>query len=65
MHRRATHRTTSPSSVLYLLSFLDRSAIGNARLYGLENELHMNDPVQFNIASAVFFFPYALFEVPR
>lgn len=50
-------------SVLYLLSFLDRSAIGNAKLYGLEKELHMKGP-QFGIASSIFFFPYALFEVP-
>ncbi len=28
--------------VLYLLSFLDRSAIGNARLYGLEKELNLS-----------------------
>lgn len=49
--------------VLYLLSFLDRSAIGNARLYGLEKELKLT-PEQYNIALTVFFFPYALFEVP-
>ena len=28
-------------SILYLLSFLDRSNIGNARLAGLEKDLHM------------------------
>ncbi|EST05484.2 Major facilitator superfamily [Kalmanozyma brasiliensis GHG001] len=49
--------------VLYLLSFLDRSAIGNARLYGLEAELGLTSQ-QYNIALTVFFFPYALFEVP-
>lgn len=52
-------------SVLYLLSFLDRSAIGNARLYGLERSLNiLDDPQKFNIATSIFFFPYALFEVP-
>lgn len=51
-------------SVLYLLSFLDRSAIGNARLYGLESELGILGTNKFGIASAIFFFPYALFEVP-
>lgn len=50
-------------SVLYLASFLDRSAIGNARLYGLEGSLHM-DGTQFAIATAIFFIPYAIFEVP-
>ncbi len=49
--------------VLYLLSFLDRSAIGNARLYGLEKELKLTSQ-QYNMALTVFFFPYALFEVP-
>jgi len=49
--------------VLYLLSFLDRSAIGNAKLYGLEKDLKISDE-QYNLALTVFFFPYALFEVP-
>ncbi|CDR99136.1 hypothetical protein, partial [Sporisorium scitamineum] len=42
-------------SVLYLLSFLDRSAIGNARLYGLEKELKLNSS-QYGLALTVFFF---------
>lgn len=29
--------------ILYLLSFLDRTNIGNARLAGLEEDLHMNE----------------------
>ncbi|GAC93479.1 transporter [Pseudozyma hubeiensis SY62] len=49
--------------VLYLLSFLDRAAIGNARLYGLEKELKLTSQ-QYGLALTVFFFPYALFEVP-
>jgi hypothetical protein len=43
-------------SVLYLLSFLDRSAIGNAKLYGMAAELNTTDQ-QFNLATAIFFFP--------
>ncbi|KAI0305841.1 MFS general substrate transporter [Multifurca ochricompacta] len=50
-------------SLLYLLSFLDRTSIGNAKLYGLEKSLHMTDK-QYLIALTIFFFPYALFEVP-
>ena len=50
-------------SVLYLLSFLDRASIGNARLYGLEKELNLTS-TQYGLALTVFFFPYALFEVP-
>ncbi|KAH9004776.1 MFS general substrate transporter [Lactarius hatsudake] len=50
-------------SLLYLLSFLDRTSIGNAKLYGLEKTLHLTDK-QYLLALTIFFFPYALFEVP-
>jgi hypothetical protein len=45
-----------------LISFLDRGSIGNAKLYHLEQDLHITDQ-QYLIALTVFFFPYALFEV--
>jgi sugar phosphate permease len=49
--------------LLYLLAFLDRINIGNARLQGLENDLHMegND---YNLALFIFFIPYILCEIP-
>ncbi|KAH7885894.1 major facilitator superfamily domain-containing protein [Phlebopus sp. FC_14] len=47
--------------LLYFLNFLDRGAIGNAKLYGLEADLHITDK-QYLIALTVFFFPYSLFE---
>ncbi|KAK0202557.1 major facilitator superfamily domain-containing protein [Desarmillaria ectypa] len=50
-------------SFLYLLSFLDRTSIGNAKLYHLEADLHITDS-QYLLALTVFFFSYALFEVP-
>ncbi|KAF8216659.1 MFS general substrate transporter [Mycena galopus ATCC 62051] len=50
-------------SLLYLLSFLDRTSIGNAKLYNMEADLHMTD-TQYLIALTVFFFSYAIFEVP-
>ena len=34
-----------------------------AQLYGMETDLHMTD-TQYLIALTVFFFPYALFELP-
>ena len=49
--------------VLFLLSFLDRINIGNARLQGLEQDLHMAGQ-DFSIALLIFFIPYILFEVP-
>ncbi|KAF8634477.1 hypothetical protein AX15_000917 [Amanita polypyramis BW_CC] len=48
-------------SVLYLLAFLDRGSIGNAKLYHLENDLGITDS-QYLIGLTVFFFPYATLE---
>ncbi|KAF7799237.1 hypothetical protein EIP86_010469 [Pleurotus ostreatoroseus] len=49
-------------ALLYLLNFLDRGNIGNARLYHMQDDLNITDQ-QYLIALTVFFFPYALFEV--
>ncbi|KAF5373271.1 hypothetical protein D9615_007392 [Tricholomella constricta] len=50
-------------SFLYLLSFLDRTSIGNAKLYHLTVDLHMTDS-QYLLTLTIFFFSYAIFEVP-
>ncbi|KAJ7066455.1 MFS general substrate transporter [Mycena amicta] len=50
-------------SCLYLLSFLDRTSIGNAKLYNLEADLKITDN-QYLIALTVFFIAYAAFETP-
>lgn len=49
--------------VLFLLSFIDRINIGNARLQGLEKDLNMKNH-DYNIALFIFFIPYIIFEVP-
>ncbi|KAH8724607.1 major facilitator superfamily domain-containing protein [Phaeosphaeriaceae sp. PMI808] len=49
--------------LLYLLSFLDRVNIGNARLYGLERDLGMNS-TQFQTAVSILFVTYILSELP-
>ncbi|GAB7361284.1 hypothetical protein MBLNU230_g1344t1 [Neophaeotheca triangularis] len=49
--------------LLYLLSFLDRVNIGNARLYGLEEDLGLSSN-QFQTAVSLLFVTYLLFEVP-
>ncbi|KAF9423633.1 hypothetical protein BGZ94_008218 [Podila epigama] len=49
--------------ILYLFSYLDRVNIGNARLFGLEESVHLTDN-QYNIALGVFFLAYAIFEIP-
>ena len=50
-------------ALLYLLSFLDRGNIGNPKIEGLTEDLHMTGP-QYNWCLTVFFFTYAAFEVP-
>ncbi|KAJ3506752.1 hypothetical protein NLJ89_g6693 [Agrocybe chaxingu] len=50
-------------SLLYLLSFLDRTNIGNARLAGIEADLGM-EGLDYNIALAVFFPWYVAAEIP-
>lgn len=42
-------------SVLYLLAFLDRGNIGNAKIEGLVEDLHMTGP-QYNWTCMSFFF---------
>jgi MFS family permease len=49
--------------LLYLLSFLDRVNIGNARLYHLEEDLGLN-PSQWQVAVSILFVTYILSEVP-
>ncbi|OGM44914.1 MFS transporter [Aspergillus bombycis] len=48
-------------SLLYLASFLDRTNIGNAKLDGLQEALHMTDG-QYNASLTIFFISYSIFE---
>ncbi|KAM5541464.1 hypothetical protein V8D89_005018 [Ganoderma adspersum] len=71
------HRGVSPNKVfkkldarllplvtlLYLLSFLDRTNIGNAKIAGLVSDLHLTG-LQYNLCAAMFFITYCVFEVP-
>lgn len=50
---------------LWLLAFIDRSNIGNARIDGLTKDLHMDGAGNdFNVALAIFYVPYILIDVP-
>ncbi|KAF2869155.1 major facilitator superfamily domain-containing protein [Massariosphaeria phaeospora] len=49
--------------LLYLLSFLDRVNIGNAKLYRLEKDLNLS-PDMFQTAVSILFVTYILSEVP-
>lgn len=52
-----------PVMFLYMLAFLDRINIGNARIQGLEKDLNMKGQ-DFNIALCAFFILYIICEVP-
>ena len=47
--------------ILYLLAFLDRANIGNAKIAGLVEELDLSIP-QFNATLTIFFVSYSVFE---
>lgn len=48
---------------LYLACFVDRSNIGNAKVAGLERDLHLKG-VQFNIALSAFTISYVMVKIP-
>ncbi|OOQ91533.1 putative MFS transporter [Penicillium brasilianum] len=48
-------------SLLYLVSFLDRTNIGNAKIDGLSKDLGMS-PDQYNATLTIFFVSYSVFE---
>ncbi|KAI1308584.1 major facilitator superfamily domain-containing protein [Xylaria venustula] len=48
---------------LYLLSFIDRANIGNAKIEGLTDDLNLTGN-QYNIFLSTFFVTYIIFEIP-
>ncbi|GAA5968860.1 hypothetical protein JCM11641_000760 [Rhodosporidiobolus odoratus] len=61
--RKIDYKLVPFLSLLYLLSFLDRVNIGQARLDGLEADLGLQGN-QYQIALLVFFVGYVITEVP-
>lgn len=57
--RKVDWRLVPMLLVLYLLSFIDRANIGNAKIEGMLDDLSLSG-LQFNVALAVFFIPYTL-----
>lgn len=51
------------ASVFYLLSFLDRANIGNARVAGLQTDLHLTN-LQYTTALTMTYIPYIAIELP-
>ncbi|KAJ5813200.1 AMP-dependent synthetase/ligase [Penicillium robsamsonii] len=54
--RKLDYRLLPPLTLLYLLSFLDRSNVGNARLEGMTTDI--------NMCLTLYFIGYVLFEIP-
>ncbi|KAL4263480.1 MFS transporter superfamily protein [Pleurotus pulmonarius] len=50
-------------TIFYLLSWLDRTNLGNARVAGLQRDLHLTND-QYSIALTVTFIPYIFAELP-
>lgn len=61
--RKIDMRLVPMLCMLYLTAYLDRTNIGNARLYGLEKELSMPSN-GYNTAIWTFFLTFVLMEVP-
>ncbi|EQL34268.1 hypothetical protein RJZ56_005603 [Blastomyces dermatitidis] len=59
--RKLDRRLIPWLSFLYLLSFLDRSNIGNAKIDGLQDDLRMTNS-QYNATLTIFFVSYSLLE---
>ncbi|KOS22968.1 putative transporter [Escovopsis weberi] len=49
---------------MYLLAFLDRVNIANAKLLGLAEDLNLGSGDKYNTALVIFFIPYVIFEMP-
>ncbi len=50
-------------AVLLLISFLDRSNVGNAKVFGFEKSLHFVGN-QFGNINTIFYASYVVFEIP-
>ncbi|KAG2039597.1 MFS general substrate transporter [Suillus americanus] len=61
--RKVDLRLLPVFTLLYLLSFLDRSNIGNAKIDGMTTDLGVS-PASYNTALAIYFVGYVIFEVP-
>ncbi|KAK7023646.1 hypothetical protein VNI00_016608 [Paramarasmius palmivorus] len=61
--RRLDMRLMPMLTVLYLVSYIDRTNIGNTKIEGLDKDLGMTSTM-YNVALSVFFVPYILFEIP-
>ncbi|KAK7527989.1 uncharacterized protein IWZ02DRAFT_355703, partial [Phyllosticta citriasiana] len=50
-------------SLLYLVAYIDKTNIGNAKIESVTEDRHLKD-MECNIVVAIFFIPFILCEVP-
>lgn len=62
--RKVDFRLVPFLAFLYLIAFVDRSNIGNAKIAGLEDRWNIDKGLRYNVAVTMFFVTYGLFEVP-
>ncbi|KAF3914616.1 hypothetical protein AA313_de0201256 [Arthrobotrys entomopaga] len=66
-HKRLIHkvdwRMIPFLTILYLITYIDKTNIGNAKIEGLTKDLHLSG-IQYNVALSIFFIPYVIAEVP-
>ncbi|EXJ61036.1 hypothetical protein A1O7_05189 [Cladophialophora yegresii CBS 114405] len=61
--RRADWRLLPPLTLLYGLSFVDRSNLGFARIVGMSTDLNLTGN-KYNVILMLFFITYTIFEIP-
>ncbi|CAK7200689.1 hypothetical protein SEUCBS139899_003387 [Sporothrix eucalyptigena] len=61
--RKVDYRLVPMLVLLYLICFVDKGNIGNAKVAGMNTDLKLTDS-QYNLALMIFFIPYCLFEIP-
>ncbi|KAG9767952.1 MFS general substrate transporter, partial [Aureobasidium melanogenum] len=61
--KKIDYRLVPVLSLVYLLAYIDRSNIGNARIAGMAEDLDLYG-MRYNVAVTLFFVSYGLFEVP-
>ncbi|GJN86627.1 MFS general substrate transporter [Purpureocillium lilacinum] len=61
--RKVDMRLIPPLFVMYILNYLDRNNIGNAKEAGMAESLHLSSS-DYSLAVSIFFIGYLLLEVP-
>ncbi|KAJ9632925.1 hypothetical protein H2204_007493 [Knufia peltigerae] len=61
--RKIDYRLIPLLTLLYLLAYIDRSNLGNAKIAGMYDDLELYG-MKYNTALTVFFVTYVIFEIP-